>query len=200
MIELYSGTPGSGKSFHLTQRVYDRVKYSDTLTILNYKLNEERIGKMRGKLICVENDVLDVEFLQWLSDWYFTKKKFKEGRILLVIDEAQRLFNSRDWNSSVRREWLTFFTEHRHWGIDVIFVSQFDKMLDAQIRALIENEIIHRKVNNAGLAGKVVGFLGGGTMFATCEMWYPMKQRIGGTMFRYKRKYAKMYDSFTRKY
>ena len=200
MIELYSGTPGSGKSMDLTRRIYDRVKCSDTLTVLNYKLNEKRMGRCRGKLICTQNEVIDVEFLQWLSDWYFAKKKFREGRILLVIDEAQRVFNSRDWNSSVRRAWLTFFAEHRHWGIDVILVAQFDKMLDAQIRALIENEIIHRKVNNAGFAGKVIGLLGGGTVFATCEMWYPMKLRTGGRIFRYKRKYAKLYDSYARKY
>ena len=45
MVELYSGTPGSGKSLHLAEKIYNTLKYTDKLVITNFSLDEERIKK-----------------------------------------------------------------------------------------------------------------------------------------------------------
>ena len=82
-----------------------------------------------------------------------------EDSILLIIDEAQMLFNPRDWNAKDRIEWLKFFQVHRHFGFSIILVSQSDMMLDKQIRALIEYEEIHRKVSNYGIRGYLLMLL-----------------------------------------
>lgn len=196
MIYLYSGTPGSGKSLNTARLLYSRLKYGHP-TIANFALNFEQV-KRRKKILFDEVDNLELspDFLYDYSRNYFKKNKFREGRILLVIDECQIMFNAREWNMQGRNEWIKFFTQHRKFGYDIILIAQFDKMLDRQIRALIEYEYIHRKVANYGFAGKIASLLCGGSLFCCVKMWYPMKHRIGADWFRYSKKFSRLYDSY----
>ena len=75
-------------------------------------------------------------------------------------------------------------------------MAQFDKMLDRQIRALIEYECIHRKVSNFGIWGKIFSLFAGGKLFVCVKVWYPMKEKVGSEFFRAKKKYYQLYDSY----
>ena len=123
--------------------------------------------------------------------------KLQEGYILLVIDESQILFNSRDYGRGDRRDWLSFFSQHRKLGYNVVLVAQYDRMLDRQIRALVEYEYVHRKISNFGTIGFVLGMFFGGNLFVCVKKWYPMKEKIGSEFFIAKRKYYSLYDTFT---
>ena len=114
----------------------------------------------------------------------------------MVIDECQRIFNARDWGQKGRGEWLTFFTLHRHLGYDIVLIAQFDRMLDRQIRSLIEYEYIHRKVSNFGWKGKLLSCFALGNLFVTVKVWYPMKEKVGSEFFRAKKMYYGLYDTF----
>ena len=72
----------------------------------------------------------------------------KEGQTLVVIDECQIIFNCRDFGRKDRNAWVTFFAQHRKLGFNVILITQSDRMLDRQIRSLVEEEVKHRKLNN----------------------------------------------------
>ena len=115
----------------------------------------------------------------WFSKNYsdYVGRRVREGEILLVIDEAQLLFNSREWVKSDRAEWCSFFTQHRKLGYEVVLVAQFDRMLDRQIRSLIEYEWIHRKVSNFGNKGKIMSLFCGGRLFVAVKVWYPLKEK-----------------------
>lgn len=196
MIFLYSGTPGSGKSLHTARIIYNSLKYTDELVITNFPVNEKKIGKIRGKLICSDNETITPDFLKWLSLWWFSSHKFKEGKILLILDESQLLFNSRDWNMNGRAGWLAFFTGHRHYGYDVILAAQFDRMLDRQIRSIIEYEYIHRKVSNFGWRGKLLSAFAFGKLFCCVKTWYPMRgEQIGFEYYKCHKKYYSLYDT-----
>lgn len=200
MITLYSGTPGSGKSVDNAKYLYDRIKLDNCVVIGNFEYATHKIkGKKRGKYIMVENDRLLPQRLEKFAlqynRHYLKGKKIKEGFFTLVIDEAQMLFNARDWQTPNRKAWLKFFTQHRKLGFDIILITQFDKMLDRQVRALIEYEEIHRKVNNYGTFGKILGLLCGGTLFVKVKMWYPMKQKVSSEFFIGRNKWYEMYDS-----
>lgn len=145
---------------------------------------------------CVDNEQLTVPFLIQKSIEYFQNRKFKEGKLLLIIDEAQLLFNAREWDIAGRKEWTSFFTQHRKYGYDIILVAQFDRMLDRQIRSLLEYEYIHRKVSNFGIGGKVFSLASGGNLFCVVKMWYPLKEKIGVKMFKLHKKYFRLYDSY----
>lgn len=193
MIYLYSGTPGSGKSLHMARDIYYDMKFKRPI-VTNIELNYPK-----GTYYYLPNWELTPEKLKRFSREVFQGKKIKEDCIRLYIDEAQLIFNCRDFMSKGRNEWLEFFTQHRKLGYQVTLVSQFQGMLDKQIRTLIEYEFIHRKLSNYGLKGWLLSLLmlSPSSMFCAVKVWSPMKQRVSSEFFAYKKKYAKIYDTFS---
>lgn len=195
MIYLYSGTPGSGKSLHTASVVYWSLKRGVPV-IANFAINTEKIKGKKADFIERSNDELSPDYLINYALNYANGKRIKEGSLLLVIDECQLMFNAREWNVKGRAEWLSFFTQHRKFGYDIILVAQFDRMIDRQIRALIEYEQVHRKVSNFGIKGKILSLIMGGNVFVSVKVWYPMKEKTGADFFHARKKYYSLYDTF----
>lgn len=68
-------------------------------------------------------------------------------------------------------------------------------MIDKQIRALIEYEVIHRKVANFGKWGMFFNIIGGGRLFLAVTRWYPLKERTDREFFRARKKYYMLYNT-----
>lgn len=198
MITLYSGTPGAGKSLHLASRLYNWMHFKNAPIIGNFYCDFKSIKKPKGQFLYLDNSELTPARLIKFSEEYSEKigRRVKEGEILLVIDEAQLLFNSREWVKTDRAEWCSFFTKHRKLGYEVVLVAQFDRMLDRQIRSLIEYEWIHRKVSNFGIQGKLLSMFCGGRLFVAVKVWYPLKEKVGSEFFFYRKKYSDIYDTY----
>lgn len=196
MIELYSGTPGSGKSLHAAETVYWRL-WAGKPVICNFMIEPGYIRKYRNTFYYVPNEKLNPEVLYEFSRSYFSESghQYKEDSILLVIDECQLLFNARSWGRTDRAGWLSFFTQHRKYGYLVILVAQNDRMLDRQVRALIEYEEIHRKVSNFGLFGAFLKVLLHKEVFFSVRRWYPLREKVGLYMFVPKKRYYRLYDT-----
>lgn len=196
-ISLYSGTPGSGKSLHATRRIRNLLLHSKRPVIANYRVNEQTKGYDR--FTYCNNMDMTPQFLYDYADFYWGSRahRFKEDWILLVIDEAQLLFNSREWNRNNRMEWLEFFSQHRKYGYEIVFIAQFDRMIDRQIRSLIEYECKHRRLGNFGAKGKALTFLTLGELFVCVNMFYPLNERIGVDFFKAHKSIFRMYDSYT---
>lgn len=198
MISLYSGTPGSGKSLHIAQRIYHGLRYGRP-TICNFEINLDNVNKRKKeKLPFIYCDNLDLtpEYLIKYAKDFFQNKRIKEDSILLVIDECQLIFNSREWQKSGRKEWLSFFSQHRKYGYEIVLVAQFDGMIDRQIRSLIEYNIIHRKASNFGIVGKIMTLLSFGSLFCAVKIWYPLNERIDSQFFRGNKKYYAIYNTY----
>lgn len=198
MIVLYSGTPGSGKSLHTAERLYWWLRAGKP-AICNFEINLKRVRKRNPERLpftYLENGKLKVETLIEYSRKFFEGKRIEEDSIMLVIDEAQLIFNAREWSKAGRDKWLSFFSQHRKYGYYIILVAQYDRMIDRQIRSMIEYEYIHRKMSNFGLKGKALSLVMGGHMFVAVCVWYAMKERTGAELFRAKRRYYSLYDTF----
>lgn len=196
MIALYSGTPGSGKSLHMARVIYWTLKRNKPV-ICNFEINTRKI-KNKDKFVFCDNADLTPEYLMEYSRKYFDGKKPREGEITLFIDECQMMFNARTWDKADRDGWNKFFQIHRHFGYDIILVAQFDRMIDRQIRSLIEYETIHRKVSNFGWKGIFLSCLMlSPKLFVAVKMWYPMKERVSSDFFRAEKKYYSLYDTYT---
>jgi zona occludens toxin (predicted ATPase) len=196
MVKFYSGTPRSGKSYHVAQDIYYKLRNGgnviSTVNIDTKKISKN--GRRRiGDFVYVPIMELDIKFLYRYAQRH---KKGKEGQTLLVIDECQIIFNTRDCQDKDirknRMEWILFFSRHGHLGYNVILISQHDRLIDRQIRAMFEYEFKHRKVNNYGLL-----FLLPFTYFVVIEYWYSSRLRIGNQFVRFKRSVAEIYDSYT---
>lgn len=192
MIYLYSGTPGSGKSLHVARDIYNRLnlRKKNNRVIANFMINEKMIKGKGAEFIYKDNSELSVSYLvQFAMD---NHKLGKENQTLVVVDECQVVWNAREWQqNSDRMEWIKFFTQHRKLGYNFIVISQNDRMIDRQIRALFEYNVIHRKLNNFKI-GKLLPF----KTFIAVEYWYGVNEKLGVEFFTYRKKWGKFYDSY----
>ena len=132
MIKLYTGTPGSGKSLHIAERIYYTLRCGRPV-IANFPIDLKKVDKKGKKHLHfteITNDALTPSFLINYSRDFFQSKRVKEDAILLVIDEAQILYNAREWqglskeikdkNKQLKAEgkdqemgWLAFYSQHK---------------------------------------------------------------------------------------
>lgn len=218
MIYLYSGTPGSGKSLHASKDIIQKLRRKQSV-IANFDINLDVVKQtFRGKIweliqmifktkkktkkyqrkigefVYKDNSKLTVDYLQEYAKKHH--KKGREGQTLIVIDECAVLFNSREWNKPGRYEWIKFFQMHRHYGYNIILVSQNDRLIDRQIRAFIEYDVKHRKANNLGFIGMLITMLGM-HLFAAVTYWYGIREKLNTELFIFKKIYKELYDSYS---
>lgn len=196
-ISLYSGTPGSYKSYHATSDIVHWLGAGKNV-IANYPVNARKFYKNRknknlGKFIFLRNSDLTIDYLL-----KFAKENHKPGKLkaqtLIVIDEASIMFNARQFDRKDRMKWVNFFANHRHFNFDVILIAQNDRMLDRQIRGLLEYDIKHRALRNWNLAMALVSIACRG-LFHCVEYWYPCKIKTSTQLKRFNKKIADCYDT-----
>jgi len=152
MIWLYSGKVGTGKSFHLMRDIIDKLM-SGGYVVSNFPINfKSRIGRKLPK-----DHYIFLDESCWSNPRQVLKEairiRLKNGKtpILLAIDEAGDMFNTREWQEKTtehdRKAWNTFFQQHRKPKYNIVLVSQSREYLDKQIRTLIDYEFKHRLIN-----------------------------------------------------
>lgn len=194
-ISLYSGTPGSYKSYHATSDVLSWLRRGKNV-VANFPISTDKYFHKRGKLgvfSFVPNSALTVDYLL-----KFAKENHKSASVkaqtLVVIDEASIMFNARQFELSSRMEWVNFFANHRHFNFDVILIAQNDRMLDRQIRGLLEYDMKHRALKNMNLAMALLSFACKG-IFHCVEYWYPCKLKTSTHLMKFNQKKADCYDT-----
>lgn len=226
MIYFYSGTPGSGKSLKVSQEIHRKlVDKKKNVICCNYSFNYDYVrkdnrqiffNKIRsffgfklksenkkdiGKLYSIEYSKLTPEFFRHYAIKFHDVGV--ESQTLIVLDEAQLLFSPTvvkikcQEDKNFRNNWLDFFTQHRHYGFDIIVVSQFDRLIDPQIRCLFEYDFKHRKINNFGGFGLLLSVFKIG-LFVQVQQWYGIREKMGSEFFLYKKKYSNYYSSYKR--
>lgn len=227
-IECFTGVPGSGKSYHTARIIYDALR-SGKNVISNLNINTSVIypkspKKPLGHFIYVPNQQWVDSSVFMLNNmggksscdvfsYIYGLKNFalqfhsrnKKGQMiehqtLLILDECQTIFNPRSWNKKDRLSWIEFFTVHRHYGFDVILITQNDMMIDKQIRGVLETQILHRNVSKYKFLGKLLAAPFGGNLFICIKSMYGMSKKdshikssfLFGSSF-----YFSLYDSYT---
>ena len=207
MIWFYSGTPGSGKSLSCARDVIEKIRRGqNVITNMTVKYDkvapvDKRKKKKYGNVFHFSNEFLTPDNLMAYAYKHHTRGK--EAQTLIIIDECQMILgpsvikmkNQEDKNYRVN--WLDFMTQHRHFGFNIILVSQFDRLVDPQIRCLFEYNIIHRKINSFGSFGKIMTILKI-NLFLRIEKFYGNSMKLSTEMFTYKKKYGNIYDSYSR--
>ena len=192
MITLYTGTPGSGKSFHLITVILRNLKLG-RYVISNFPIsfNQKEIKKgYQDRFLFWGNEKITVDnLIEFALENGFIEDQI-ESRCLVVIDEAGGRFNCRDYAKSDRTAWIDFFSQHRKAGYDFILVAQMDRMIDRQIRGYIETEKKHRKLNNFGPF-----FFMPIPVFICIEYWYTARVRVEHEFILFRKKVARKYNS-----
>lgn len=200
-VIIYTGTPGSGKSYHATALVHRATKRKINV-IANFVIDLPEEQKERFTYKPTAN-MTPAEFIRFHLENHEKDSKgrlAREGQTIIMIDEASILFNSREFNRKDRQDWVVFFSQHRKFGFDIILITQMDRSIDRQIRGVIEYNHIHRKLTNFGLKGYVIKLLTGGKSFVCIKRWYLISGKdgiVGKEYFGIKKKVAATYDTFS---
>lgn len=196
MISLYSGTPGSYKSYHATADAVQWLGRGKNV-IANFPIDASKYYKNKrkklGQFYFVPNSELTVDYLM-----RFHRNNHKpnvlKAQTLLIFDEASIPFNARQFDRQDRMDWINFFANHRHFNYEIILIAQNDRMLDRQVRGLLEYEIKHRALKNWNLAFALVSLMCKG-LFHCVEYWYPCKLKTDTQLKKFNQKIANCYDT-----
>ncbi|MEE0929423.1 MAG: zonular occludens toxin domain-containing protein [Acutalibacteraceae bacterium] len=197
MISLYSGTPGSYKSYHAVCDVLSWLR-RDKNVIANFPVDATkyfRNKKISGNFIFKTNTDLTVDYLL-----EFAKKNHKSNTLsaqtLVVIDEASILFNPRQFDRKDRAVWINFFANHRHFNYEFILIAQSDRMIDRQVRCLLEYDIKHRALKNWNLTFAIISLVFKG-LFHCVEYWYPCRLKTSTSLRKFNKRIASCYDTMS---
>lgn len=200
MLQTYTGTPGSGKSYHIVLDMINHIKIGG-IVVTNLELDIKNILKYHPKitqkdlderLIILPNSSITPKLLFNISLQNINNQYAR----LLVIDEAGDLFNTREWNNANRPGWLKFFRMHRHLRYNCILVSQHRKMLDKQIQWLFDTDVQHRNIKEYGFLGWLLHLLFP-KLFISVSVYVPINAKSGSTFVWLKKKYYDCYDTYT---
>ena len=173
MINLYQGVPGSGKSCCATADMIEFLQ-SGGVVACNFNLVHgwfQRLASLnvKVKLGLKDQDTLARSYhsrafkIGSPDTLYQLSEKLKgmvkldkhgrppEGCARLYLDEAQLIFNSREWKKNF--PYIEFLTQHRKLGWDIILIAHSAEMIDAQMRHLIEYETRFRNLTRVKAFG-----------------------------------------------
>lgn len=85
-----------------------------------------------------------------LEEMLRSVKKSEVDRKCVVIDEAQKLFNSRAFQSSKNMWLVKFIVESRKFGADVIVIAQVFDWIDKQVRQQVDYVVEMLPIEHAG--------------------------------------------------
>ncbi len=127
MITIVTGVPGSGKSYfavHMISKLKDHTKLLHNIDGLKLGITLDDFCHSSG------HKALDL----FTTEFHESDNSFRG--YLFVLDECQTLFPKNFRNESVQR----FFQLHRHYGIDIILLSQDYKLICPSIALLSESQ------------------------------------------------------------
>lgn len=145
MLYLYTGVPGAGKTLYAVSNLVKRKDFKDRPIFVDgiKDLDHDKINYF---------DIPEGESIQ-------TWPKWAPPGAIIVVDECQRIFRPRPSGSKVP-DYVAELETHRHRGLDFILITQHPRLIDVNLRELIEHHT-HLGKTNLGLRRKMEWTTGG---------------------------------------
>ncbi len=194
MISLYTGTPGSGKSYHATERIDINLKQGVNV-IANYKIKTNKSHK--ADFVYLDNNQFSVKFLvEYAMEHHeLDEGKPKEHQTLIVIDEAAVVFPKKDYDKKLFALWMVFLRLHRQLGYDVLLITQNYKDVNQDVLGLVEYNYKHRLLTSFGLKGWLLVAIFR-KKFISVKYWFVIDEKCDSYMFNIKKRVTRLYDTF----
>jgi zona occludens toxin len=219
MISLVTGSPGAGKSYYAVRRIKASLE-SGRYVATNIELRDGwDVAIARSNLITrLVPGRTDKKAALYRRRMYVSPdldelfrirlKGDKEGRGVMVLDEAHNWMNGRTWDVdetsgrgrvdkglAVRRrlDVVRFFSQHRKLGWDVDLVTQAEASLDAQVRRLFEKQVRLRNLGRFKVAGiRLFPF----NLFVAIHVWNDASKSIlKREAYALNKRTARLYDT-----
>jgi len=183
MIWLLTGVPGSGKSYFAVNMINDLIEKLSKKEKISYEEASKKLKLLHNvdglkvgtvlETFCAERDIDPITI--FTNKYHIDNEEFRGWTF--VLDECQTLFPKNLRNEDVQR----FFQLHRHYGIDVVLLSQDYKLVCPAISLLSEYQF--RAVSDT--ANPLPGFF----MYRQMVGWEQISRK-------FKRKKQKVFDLY----
>lgn len=146
-LYLYYGKIGDGKSHEVVlSEILPAVRDGRKVYVYMDGLDPRRLGQFAGRSANVQLwdsvDQVRAACALPVDDRDGADLIIDRGA-LIVIDEAQLVWDAREWQKTGKNA-MAFFEYHRHFGLDVILITQAPGRLDKGLVRLA-NECLHVK-------------------------------------------------------
>lgn len=168
MIYAICGTPGSFKSCYAVQnfvlpalkahrKVYTNIDgLSPTHIATYYDLDPVEVDHNLNILGRVYDDDGT-----WHEDRDKIRKFYEDLPLnaLVIIDEAQNYFSSRDFKEGFSADLIPWLTKHRHLGNDVVWITQNLEAVDITFRRNTHLTYALRRAENLGMKNSSFNYI-----------------------------------------
>lgn len=142
MIKIIEGRIGGGKTYSATEIMAEHLAAGGSV-YSNIEVNFKGMKKLVGlRFGCdVDPDQINLIEREDVQIWYNLIRWGVYGQsVLVVIDEAQLFYNSRDFKKTYdeHKGMLEFLTQSRKAWVDLIFITQIASNIDKQFRDLAQ--------------------------------------------------------------
>lgn len=197
-VILVDGPPGSGKSLLTTYQGIEAIlEHKNVIANYPFNMNYFRHKKRIGRFQYVNSSDLSPQYLvRWAMENHKRSGHWaKKCQTIVIIDEAEMIFNSRAWKDDSRMDWINFLANHRHLNFDIYLICPLDRMLDRQIRGVVTSEYRCRAITAFGFYGKIISFLFGGLFVAVPYNYSAHVKLFPPHFYRLHRRKANVYDT-----
>ncbi len=215
MITVLTGAPGHGKSYTSVKMIAESIhegkpvvtnvplapdfalqmsRHYTFLWRLRRKAVEERAARYE-ELVHVTDDMQEIMTVRFEGKG--------EGRGNVVIDEAHRKMNVRGSSRGKSPEALerkmivSYASGHRHYGANMILITQALTNMDTQVRNLLEFHSEVRNLRKLPMLGWLIRLvMPGGQLFIRVTWWNDRaKTKAGVHFYGLSKRLANLYDT-----
>jgi len=215
MLTILTGSPGHGKSYTSVQMI-DAFIHEGKFVVTNVPLRADFATAMakhhtlfsRFRKKAVNKRAYEISHMVHvcteLEDIMRVRFDGKgEGRGKVVLDESQRVMNVRGSTrgksdeAKKRKMIVNFVSGHRHYGADLLLITQALGNIDLQVRNLME---FHSEVRNfrrlPGIGWIAKLLFPGGNLFLRITWWNDKnKTKAGINLYWLNKGLADLYDT-----
>lgn len=160
MIYAVCGSPGSYKSVHVLEKyiipalkkgreVYTNIENISAIHIATYfdisPIECDNNLHILGRVY--DEDGTFHEDTSLIRRFY----ENVPNNALIVIDEAQNYFSSRDFKEQYSKDVISYLTRHRHYGHDVIYITQNIDSVDITFRRNTQMTYMLKRAEHVGM-------------------------------------------------
>ena len=218
MMQIYTGTPGSGKSLHCAHDIrfnlrlgknvistcnidvsmcfytpFQEWKYNKFGIIPKKKKDDKRMKNFHY----IDINQITPEFLYEFAARYHVFGK--EHQTIIYLDECVSIFSPTVIGNDVEKwnRWDRFFQFHRHFGFDIVLIPQSSKLIARKVLEYCEFDCRHYNRKHQGMLGFFLSLFAGG-LFSYSTYWRGIRSKpLESGFFTYKPLYGQMYNSYS---
>ena len=146
MMTIVTGTPGAGKTLNTIKDVYLEIKKNP---YFEKKAEDGIIEKIERKVYACNISGIDTDKSGFIVFEDPTRWRELPAGSILIIDEASDFYPSSKKFGAELEDHIADLRVHRHYGIDIYYITQQPGLINKNIRVLCGKHIHYQRWNGS---------------------------------------------------